>query len=318
MRAILTEEEGARGAWALTSVAEPRPGPGELLVEVKAAGLNRADLQPAVGHHRGVAGAEMSGVVVEVGESSVGFEVGERVMALAPGCFADRITIDHRLAVPIPDSLGWVEAAALPAAYMTAHDALTRLGRIKPGMSVLVQGATSGVGVAALQLARFFGAGRLLGVARSAERLAIVAPLLDTAIVFDARWAEEVLAATDGQGAALIFDLIGASALPGHLSCAAQGGVILAVGRLGGAEAAIDLNQLALRRLTIIGTTFRSRTTDERAEVARAFAREVLPAVLDGRIKPIIQAVYPLADAAEARKRLAEGRQVGKIILDFS
>lgn len=321
MKALAIEGDGPDAHWALRTLPDPQPAPSELLIRVMAVGLNRADLRFSRDHYgntNGVAGGEMAGVVLAVGAECVGFSPGDRVMALAPGCFAELVALDHRLVLQVPQGMEWVEAAAIPAAYITAHDALMRLGGLRPGAAVLVQGATSSVGLAALQLARHFGAVCLLAVARSAAKLAVLQAHFDVGLTADQSWPELVLDATSGNGVDLVFDLVGGEALHGNLACTALQGKIVAVGRLGGSQATLDLDLLAFRRISLIGTTFRSRTVEERVATVRRFEQEALPAITAGTVRPVIDAVYGVAGAEQARSRLEDGRHVGKIVLTFT
>lgn len=321
MQALVIEGEGFQGKWTLKTLPDPTPSAGELLIRVKAAGLNRADLRFEHQHYGGtnrIAGGEVAGIVETVGADCGDFVPGDRVMALAPGSFAEKTIVDHRLAIRAPKNIGWIQAAAIPAAYITAHDALVRLGKLQCGQSLLVQGATSGVGIAALQIAQHIGADPVVAVARSAEKMEALAQFADFSFDAQSAWPEEILAETGGRGVDLVLDLVGGATTPGHLSCTAIQGTIVAAGRLGGAATSIDLDLLALRRLTLIGTTFRSRTLAERADVARRFERDMLPAITSGAIEPIIDAVFPLSSADDARKHLSEAHRPGKVVLDLS
>jgi NADPH:quinone reductase-like Zn-dependent oxidoreductase len=219
--------------------------------------------------------------------------------------------------VKVPDCLNWQEAAAVPVAYMTEHDALITNARLQAGESVLINAASSGVGVAAVQLAKLFGARPVIGVSGDADKLERLKPLgIDHGINYRREnFADAVLKLTDGKGVNIILDHVGASQFQDNLRCMALRGRLVSVGRLGGNNGEINLDYLALRRLQLIGVTFRTRTMDERAEIARRFTTDVLPALADGRLKPVIDKVFPLKDALAAQDYLASNALLGKVIL---
>lgn len=322
MKAVVIEESDAGARLVLRSVAEPRPGPDELLVRVMAAGINRADLALSNNAHvtnpLRIAGGEMAGEIIEIGSACCGFSIGDRVMGLASGCYAEQVCIDHRLAIRIPDKIDWKIAASLPTWFMTAHNALVAEGNLRRGEVVMVQGAASGVGIAAVQLARHLGASRVIGVARSPTKLEGLKQFgLDVAIVAEGDWPNDVRRATDGKGVDLIIDMVGGGALGGNLESAALRGRIVAVGRLGGASGQLDINLLAFKRLKLIGVTFRSRTITERAAIARAFASEIVPAIAEGRLCPVIDSAYSLADVTLAHEHLKRNVHFGKTVLEI-
>ncbi|WP_052129354.1 zinc-binding dehydrogenase [Sphingomonas sp. 35-24ZXX] len=314
--------EGADGVSRLVPRDLPIPvcGPSDLLVRVAAAGVNRADLRLSAEHFGGnehrVAGGEFAGEVVAAGADVTAFAPGDRVMALAPAGYAEYAIVDERLAVRVPDGFDTATAAGLPAWYMTAHNALVTVGALGQGETVLVNGATAGVGIATIQLARLLGASQVIGVARSQPKLVRLAEIgLDTALVSEDALAENVMAATRGRGADLVIDLVGGGALTANLSSAAIGGRMIAVGRLGGSTDVLDINLLAFRRITLRGVTFRSRSLEERSAVARAFAADVLPAFQRGQLEPVIDRFFPLEQAAEAHRHVAANAHFGKTLL---
>lgn len=321
MKALVIDDTGHAPRLALRQLPQPEPGVGELLVRVRMAGINRADLALSKHHYAinplGIAGSELAGEVVGMGDGCPGFAIGDRVIALASACHAERVCIDHRLAIHVPDSMCWQTAAALPAWYMTAHNALMTEGRLRVGESVLIQGATSGVGIATAQLAKRFGAAVVFGVARSADKLqAVAAQGVDVGLTADSAWADAVNDATGGRGVDLIIDMVGGGALGGNLRSVAVLGRIVAVGRLGGANDTLDIAALAYKRVHLMGVTFRSRSVEEKARIARAFATGVLPWVCDGRIRPLIDRVYPLAEAEAAQEHVRRNAHFGKVLLE--
>jgi NADPH2:quinone reductase len=260
---------------------------------------------------------EAAGEVAALGEGVAGFKVGDRIMAMCSGSYAELAVFDRRLAVPIPERLSWEEAATIPVSYNTEHNALVTNARLKPGESVLINAASSGVGVAAVQIAKLFGAKPVLGTAGSPEKLQALAKLgMDIGINYlTENFADAALAATKGAGVNVIIDHVGAPFLKDHLRCMALEGRLVSVGRLAGRMGELDLDFLALRRLHLIGVTFRTRTLDERIAVTRACAADLLPAFADGRLKPVIHRVYPLHQAFEAQAHMASNAQLGKIVL---
>lgn len=302
----------------LVEVPEPRPGDDELLVRVVMAGLNRADLALTTDHYapHTVVGSELAGEVVQVGRNCVGFEVGDRVMALTRASHAEFACVDHRLAVHVPQGVDWQVASSLPAWYMTAHDALITQGEMSGGEAVLIQGVTSGVGQAAAQLAKLRGARTVVGVARSQAKLEqLMDAEVDQRLVMDADWPRKAKEGAGGTGIDLVIDMVGAGALQGNLESLALRGRMIAVGRLGGASDTLDIGMLAFKRARLIGVTFRSRSMEEKAAIARSFAGEVLPYVTAGRLKPRIDRVFPIEEAAAAQDLMRSNQHFGKVLL---
>lgn len=328
MQAIVIVPSDKGGTLELREVPEPKPQPGQLLIRVQATALNRADLYQRQGAYPTaatgsnaptvtIAGLEAAGEVAALGEGVKGFTVGDRVMTMCFGGYAEYTTVDYRIAVKVPERLSWQEAAAIPVAYMTEYDALITNGRLQPSESVLVNAASSGVGVAALQLAKLFDAKPVIGVSGDSTKLEKLKPLgMDVGINYRSEnFADAALKLTDGKGVDIILDHVGASQFQDNVRCLALKGRLVSVGRLGGNNSEINLDFLALRRLQLIGVTFRTRTVGERAEIAQRFTAEVLPALADGRLKPVIDKVFPLKDALAAQDYLASNALLGKIIL---
>lgn len=327
MRAIVIIPDEQSGTLALHDVPEPTPGPQDLLIRVKATALNRADLAQRRGRYPAavtaadsglaIGGLEAAGEVIGMGAEAEGFAVGDRVMAMCGGGYAELVTIDHRLALRVPARLSWEEAATIPVAYMTEHDALITNGQLQAGESVFVNAASSGVGVAAMQLAKLFGAQPVMGSSGVADKLQALADWgMDVGINYHADdVAEAVLAATQGEGVDVIVDHVGAPYLADHLRCMALQGRLVSVGRLGGGKHEIDLDWIALRRLHLIGVTFRTRTLEERIAIAQRCGEAILPALADGRLRPCIDRVFPLQEVAEAQGYMASNAQIGKIVL---
>jgi len=327
MKAIVIIPGMEGGTLELRDVPKPEPRPGELLIRVKATALNRADLYQRQGTYPrqvragdgllSVAGLEAAGEVGGMGDDVAGFAVGDRVMATCAGGYAEFVAVDHRLAFPVPDKLSWVEAATIPVSYMTEHDALITNARLQSGESVLVHAASSGVGIAAIQIAKLFGAKPVIGTGSVAAKFEVLKPLgMDLGINHRTeKLSEAVLAATGGLGVNIIIDHIGGPLLDENLRCLALRGRLISVGRLAGITGELNLDLLALKRLHLIGVTFRTRTLEERIAIARRFAADLLPALADGRLRPLIDRVFPLDQALEAQAYMVSNAQVGKIVL---
>ena len=322
MRAVVVDP--ARGVLELTELPDPEPAPHEVLIRVRAGGLNRADLLARAGSYPTspgastpdvvVAGLELAGEVLASGSDVVGLASGARVMGLGRG-YAEHACVDHRMLLPVPESYSWAEAGATPIALLTAHDALVTNGRFAAGESVLIQAATSGVGTMATSVARQLGAGAILGTSRSPEKLA----QLNAALVGIDVTVNDVLDVvereTNGHGADVVLDNVGASTLAQNLAAAAIRGRIVQIGRLGGASAELDLEELARKRVSLIGVTFRTRSPEERAEVARRCLAELGDALAAGDLRPTLARSFPLEQAADAQDAMARNEHVGKLVL---
>lgn len=326
MRAIVITRPGPPDVLRLRDVPEPTPGPSQVLVRVHATAVNRADLLQRAGAYPpppdvppDIPGLEYAGTVAAVGQGVTRWRTGDRVMGLVGGgSYAEFVVTHEDEAVAVPTALSLTQAAAVPEAFITAHDALFTQMRIAAGETLLIHAVGSGVGTAALQLARAAGA-RVIGTQRSAWKLERATSLgLDVAIDTSAGdFVQPVLDATDGRGVDGVLDLVGGPFLGGDLKALALKGRILLVGLVAGARHELDLRAVLSRRATITGTVLRSRTLAEKVAVARAFAEHVLPLLQDGTVAPIIDDVLPLADAARAHEVVAANRNFGKIVLEI-
>jgi NADPH2:quinone reductase len=238
-------------------------------------------------------------------------------MAMCAGGYAEYTTIDHRLAVPVPQRLSWEEAATIPVAYMTEHNALVTNAALQAGETVLVHAASSGVGVAAVQIAKFCGAKLVVGTAGTPAKLAALKTLgLDLGINYRTEnFADTILAATKDNGVDVIIDHVGGTYLQENLRCMAIKGRLVSVGRLGQTKGEINLELMAYKRLHLIGVTFRTRTIEEKMAIAQRFKADLLPALADGRLKPVIDRLFALEQAREAQAYMASNEQIGKIVL---
>ncbi len=324
MKAICIEDIQGVAELRMREVPIPSPRAGELLVRVHCAGVNFADLYRAARHFgsdgettAAIAGLEMSGEVVKVGEGVAGFAPGDRVMGLTSATYAEYCCIHQSLAMPVPDEISWTEAAAISATFCTAHDALTTNGEMRRGETVLVQAASSGVGIAAVQIARFLGAGAVIGTSTSPAKLERLAPLGLTHGINSKQldFADAVLEHTSGHGADVIVDNIGGDTLEGDIRCAAIKCRIVNVGRLGRWTGEINLDEHSRKRIRHIGVSFRSRSVEEHAEVVRRATVDLLPALRGGELRPIVERVFSLDAAAEAQDYMKSGSHFGKLVL---
>ncbi len=313
------------GRIALSEVPMPEPGPGEVLVRVRATCLNRVDLIMYSGGAHGtqggdgtVLGQEWAGELVAIGSDVKGFSIGDRVMCSGRGGFAEyAVTTVARIA-KMPADLDWKQGAAFPVGVQTMHDAIVTQGRLVTGQSVLILGASSGVGLLGLQVAREMGAGLVIGSSTSAERRARLGEFgADLTIDSnDPAWPEQVKAATDGRGVDLIVDMISGEQVNRSLHAAAVLGRIVNVGRLGGQTGQFDFDLHALKRISYIGVTFRTRSADEVAEIVRRARAELWSALVAGRLQLPIDSSFALADAEQAFARMGANEHFGKIVLE--
>ena len=320
MRAIVVTEPGR--LLSLAEVPEPTPGPDELLVDVAAAGVNRADLLQAAGHYPPPPGApawpglEVSGTVAAVGPEVTGWMPGDHLAALLPGGgYAQRVTVPAGLALRVAAGLDLVDAAGLPEALATVWSTLMRAG-FTPGDTILVRGGSGGIGTVAVQLARAAGA-RVLATAGGPQRCARVRDL-GADVVVDHREpgvAQAVLAATDGRGVDIVFDVVGAGALTENLTMLADDGRLAIIGLQQGHRAELDLGLMMAKRASLVVTALRSRPLAQKLAIMADLRARVWPMVVDGRIRPVVHARLPLADAGEAHRAMAAGEPFGKLLL---
>ncbi|MCY3647151.1 MAG: NAD(P)H-quinone oxidoreductase [Chloroflexi bacterium] len=327
MKAIVIEKSDAGGSLVYRDVPDPIVGPDDLLVAVRACALNRADVlqrmggypQPGPRPEFEIPGLEYAGEVVEAGARVEGFAPGDRVMGLVPGGgYAELVSVPQRLALKVPDSLSWQEAGATPEVYITAHDALLQCN-LQAGERVLIHAVGSGVGVAGVQIAKAMGASQVIGTAGSAEKLASAAELgLDVGVNYHEQdFAEVVRDATGGSGVDVVLDVIGAAYWEQNLRALARQGRMVEVGLMSGADLEnASLGPLLMKRLQVRGTTLRARPLEQKAAATRAFEKSVLPHIASGRIKVVVDSVYPLAEAAAAQAYMEANANFGKIVLE--
>ena len=325
MRAVVIARPGGPEVLEVREVPTPEPQGSEILVRVRACGLNRADLMQAKGHYPAPAGApkdipglEYAGVVEAIGPLCTGpWKPGDRVFGIvAGGGLAECVLTHERLAVAIPPNLDFEQAAAVPEAFLTAHDALETQGELRPGQRVLIHAVAGGVGSAALQIAHAMGC-TTFGTSRTAAKLEQARELgLDVAI--DAgrdRFPDVIARETADAGVHVAMDHLGGPALADNLAALATRGRLVVVGLLAGSEAAFDLRTLMAKRLTIVGTTLRARPLEEKIAATLRFAERVVPWLARGAVRPILDRGYPLADVREAVAYVASNEGFGKVVL---
>jgi NADPH2:quinone reductase len=324
MKAAVVGEKGAE----VRDLPKPEPKPNEVLIRVRASSLNRADLLVASGHQHGSVGGigariglECSGEIEAVGSEVKDFKAGDRVLASAPGGFAEYAVTDASRAHRIPgNNMTYEQAACLPVALQTMHNAVVTAGRLKRGETLLIQGASSGVGLMGMQIGKLMGASTVMGTSTNAQRRARLKEYgCDVAIdTTKADWPEDVKKATGGKGVDLIVDMISAPVANGNLEATKILGRIVNVGRLGGMKGEFDFDKHALKRIDYIGVTFRTRTPDEVREIVRALRADLWPAVEAGKLGLPIYKTYKLADIAEALEVMRANQHFGKIVISIS
>ena len=315
---------GASGV-EIREVPKPTPGPTQVLVRVRASGLNRADLIMASGRPHGahggagaILGLEFAGEVVEVGGQVTGIKSGDRVMCSGNAGYAEYALTDYGRVTKIPaNNMTFTQAATFPVALQTMHNAVVTAGRLKKGESILIQGASSGVGLMGMQIAKFMGAALVIGSSTNEKRRARLKEFgADLAIdTKDPGWADAVIKATDGKGVDLIVDQISAPVANGNLKAAKVLGRIVNVGRLGGFTGEFDFDLHAAKRIDYIGVTFRTRSVEEVREINRLMRNDLWGAVEAGTLALPIDKTYPLEQAAAALAHMKANEHFGKIVL---
>lgn len=329
MKAVHITGQGGPEVLKIEEVAEPNPGPSDVLIEVKATAINRADVLQCLGVYPAPPGApadipglEYSGLVAAVGRNVQRWRPGDRAMGLVGGgAFAERLVAHERECVPVPPALDFAPAAAIPEAFFTAFDALVLQGALRSGEGLLIHAVASGVGTAAVQLGVALAA-KTLGTSRSQSKLArCVKELgLEHAIFVGGespRFEREVRAATGGRGADLVLDLVGGTYFAETLGCLAQRGRVLLVGLLAGAEASVDLRTILSKRATVVGTVLRSRPIEEKIALAQAFERQMMPLFQSGRLRPVLDVALPMGRVQEGFERMLSNETFGKVVLQW-
>ncbi|MBK9259737.1 MAG: NAD(P)H-quinone oxidoreductase [Polyangiaceae bacterium] len=325
MRAIVIRSPGGPEVLELRDVPDPNPPFGHVRIRVAFAGVNRADLLQRAGFYPAppgvpadIPGLEYVGTIDAVGDGVTRFSAGERVYGIVGGgAYAEYVVVHEREVARAPQSLGDELAGAAPEAFVTAYDALVVRGRLQPGERVLVHAAGSGVGTAGVQIAKALGC-FVIGTSRTPDKLERCRSFgMDEGIVVtNAQFADAVRACTNGGGVDVVLDLVGGPYLPETINAAALRARIVLVGLSAGATADINLGLVLRKRLELIGTVLRSRPLEEKIEAATMLERNIGPWLERGVVKPIVDRVFPLADAAEAHRYVASNASFGKVLLD--
>jgi NADPH:quinone reductase len=314
---------GANGA-AITDVAKPSPKGTQVLVRVRACGLNRADLGMTKGHVHGSAGGagtvlgmEWAGEIAEVGPDARGVKVGDRVMGSGSAAFAEYLLADHGRLFRTPSNMNFEEACTLPIAISTMHNAVVTVGALQPGQTVMIQGASSGVGLMAMQIAKLKGARLVIGSSTDATRRSRLKEFgADLAVdSSDPGWVDSVLQATGGEGVDLIVDQISGKVASQNLKATKVKGRIVNVGRLGGTHADFNFDLHAARRISYIGVTFRTRTIEEVREIFDEVRKDIWSAVEARELQLPIDRVFAFNDIGKAFEHMEANRHLGKIVV---
>ena len=325
MRAAIITRPGGPEVMAIQEVDTPVPVGEEVRVRVRASGLNRAELLQRMGHYPAppgapehIAGMEFAGEVESVGAQVRSWRPGQRVMGLVGGgAQAEYVVIHEGLLVEIPANLDYVQAAGVPEVFMTAHDALFVQAGLRMGERVLIHAAGSGVGTAAIQLAKAAGA-TVYGTARTPAKLERARELGLEAAFGPEHFAEEICTLTGGQGVHVVLDFIGGAYLEQNLYALAPWGRMVTLATLGGIQGSLNFGLLMSKRLTLKGVTLRSRSLGEKLAATSAYASAVLPLLASGQVRPIIERVFPLEEIADAHRMMENNENYGKIILEIA
>lgn len=323
MKAIVVDEPGGPERLILKEVGEPDLGRNRILIDVKAAALNRADLLQRRGLYAPPPGAseilglECAGVVSKLGEGVNSVRVGDRVMALLPGGgYAERVVIHERMAMPIPHAMSFAEAAAIPEAFLTAFEALFERAQLETGQTVLIHGAAGGVGSAAVQLAKGHGA-RSIATASNGDKLAKAKELGADLLINHKTHDFEAVINEHGLEVDVVLDSVGAAYWPKHARLLTNNGRLIVLGLLGGAKVEVDFAVLLRKQLQLVGIVMRSRDLANKILMTQRFISETLPLFERGQLKPVVDTIFPLEHAAEAHRRMEQNANIGKIVLSI-
>lgn len=329
MRAVVITQYGGPEVLAVREVPDPpSPSANQVTVRVRAAALNRADLLQRLGRYPAPAGfppdipgLEFAGEVLETGPEVQRWKSGQRVFGITGGgAQAELVITPEDQLAEVPSNLNWIQAAAVPEVFITAHDALFATASLQAGESVLIHAAGSGVGTAAIQLARAAGA-KVFGTARTAAKLEQAAHLglsASIAVGDPSSIVEAVRDWTKGEGVDVVLDLVGAAYLDANLRSLAKRGRMVLVGTTAGAKGTLEFGLVMSKRLKIIGTVLRSRSAEEKASVTQQFQREVVPLLAAGSVRPIVDSTFRLDEVAAAHQRLESNATFGKVVLEIS
>jgi len=326
MRAVVLTSYGEPDVLTIAEVPEPAAGPEDVVVEIVATALNRADLLQRRGYYpepgpkraHEIPGMELSGRVASIGDRVADWQVGDEVMAIVSGgSYAERIAVPERQLLRVPEGVAVEDAAALPEVGITAHDALVVQGGLTAGGWALVHAGASGVGSMAVQLIKAMGA-RVVTTTSAGKVAAVEALGADVVVDYgSADFVDAVREATGGRGVDTVLDVIGGDYLPRNIASLRVGGTIVQVGVMGGGKTTIDLGSLLPKRAHLVGTVLRARPLEEKVAATRRFGAQVLPAIEAGLVKPVIDRRYPLAEIAAAHAHLETNASIGKVLIDI-
>lgn len=325
MKAIEISQPGGPEVLVPCERTQPVAGAGEVLIQVTAAGINRPDVLQRAGLYRAPAdacdlpGLEVAGTIIDGDLQNSGFSIGDRVCALAPGGgYAEFCVVPTSHCLPIPGGLTDTEAASLPETAFTVWSNVFERGQLNKGESLLIHGGSSGIGITAIQIATALGHEVFVTVGSDEKAAACESLGATRAINYETDdFSKEIKNLTDGRGVDVILEMVGGDYIPRDIRCLADDGRIVIIGLLGGVQSEIPLAQILLRRLTITGSTLRPRSVAYKAEIAQALRERVWPLIESGQIKPVIDSVFPLEQAAEAHRRMESGEHIGKIVLEI-
>ena len=324
MKAIVVDGAGGPEKLVLRDVPEPELGRSRVLVDVRATALNRADLLQRRGLYppppgaSDILGLECAGVVSQVGEGVRAVRPGDRVMALlSGGGYAERVVIHERMAMPIPPSMSFTEAAAIPEAFLTAIEALFHRAQLETGQTVLIHGAAGGVGSAAVQLAHGHGA-KVIATASNGDKLAKAKELGADLLINHKAQDFETVILEQGLAVDVILDSVGAAYWQKHARLLANNGRLIVLGLLGGAKVEVDFSTLLKKQLQLVGIVMRSRELIDKILMTQRFISETLPLFEQGVLKPVIDSVFPLDQARQAHERMEKNENIGKIVLSVN
>jgi NADPH2:quinone reductase len=322
MRALVSSADGPQ----LVDIAQPVPGAGQVLVRVRAAPLNRADLAMLKGAAHGAIGGmglplglEWVGEIEAMGEGVTGWKIGDRVMGSGGGAFAE-YTLGHAaMILPVPSKLDFAEAATMPVAILTMYDAIATNGALQAGQSILIQGASSGVGLMGLRIAKQLGAELVIGTSTSPDKRAKLGEfgadiMLDSN---DSGWVDQVLKATDGKGVDVVIDMLAGPLFNQTMSATRIGGRIVNVGRMAGDNSSVNFDLHSMRRINYIGVTFRTRNGREIAELIARAKADLGTAIAEGKLTLPVDSLFSINNASAAFAAMATNRHFGKIVLTF-
>jgi putative PIG3 family NAD(P)H quinone oxidoreductase len=323
MRAVVAREPGGPEVLEVRDVADPEPSAGEVVVDITASAVNRADIMQRMGHYppppgaSDVLGLEASGTVSAVGKGVERWQIGDRVAALlSSGGYADKVAVPAGQLLPVPDNLDLQDAAALPEVIATVWSNVFTIAGLQPGELLLAHGGAGGIGTMAIQMAKALGA-RVAVTVGSDEKAQLVRELgADLVVNYKEQdFVEVVRQETDGAGADVVLDVIGAKYLARNIAVLARNGRLVVIGLQGGSTAELDLGAMLAKRVAVFAASLRGRPLEEKAAIVRGVRDHVWPLLASGAVHPVVHATYPLADAAEAHRVMAASTHIGKLLL---